>query len=155
MHQPVAVKQTKDAEMTNLPADDSEFAPVSVCECGCGRFLEADEVVEEGGRVYHHEHASKAVASIELAALVEQVESLAAQHGWEVAETSRAKTGTVYVTLEKTTTDEDECDSTDRITVRCADHQACYCREDVSLVVPSVGCGADDHSIETLIKKLS
>lgn len=72
------------------------------------------------------------------------VESLAIKNGWSVDSTNRAsETMSRYISLSR---------ENDVLTVRVSDHGSCYCSEDISLAMSP---GGDDHSIETLIARLT
>lgn len=79
----------------------------------------------------------------------EEVERLAAQHGWRVDLTSVASTGTRYYRLRCVC--DAECEHDD-LTLRISDHPSAHCSEDVSLAFDG---GGDDHTIEALARRLS
>jgi hypothetical protein len=98
-------------------------------------------------------------ASQEMQSLEAQVRELAEIHEWDVSIESVADTGSRYLRLERECGpcilgSSDECDC-ETLAVRISDHGSCYCREDLSLVIPSGKESGDDHTVEELSRRLA
>lgn len=95
----------------------------------------------------------------EMESLEAELRSLATANDWEIDRTQQAQTGSVYFTLSRECDccvlggDPEDC-TCEKLSVRISDHGSCYCREDISLIIPSGNASGDDHSIETLKKRL-
>lgn len=122
----------------NLPTDD--------CECcwgcrECGSELSQWQV--EAGHTCCESCQAEDVAIEWIGQTLEQVERLAAEHGWEIASRDRSReTKSRYLTLER---------GDQRLVVRVSDHGSMYCREDISLAKDG---GPDDHTLDDLMRRL-
>jgi hypothetical protein len=119
--------------------------------CACGR-----ELTDDDAAVWSPENqidcrcercGSAARRDNEIDAMCRQVEQAAARDGWaRDGYWTTAGTGSMYITLTRA----------DRsITVRVSDHGSAYCREDVSLVIPSGRASGDDHTWAYLEARLA
>lgn len=84
------------------------------------------------------------------------VETLAAEHEWEIGRWYHAETGSRYVELHRECDacvlgTEDDC-TCETVKVRVSDHGSAYCSEDYSIAKTPSG---DDHSLEILAARLS
>lgn len=95
----------------------------------------------------------------EMAAMKSELRELASLNDWEIDREQQAHTGSVYFSLSRECDccilggDPEDC-TCEKLTVRISDHGSCYCREDISLVIPSGNPSGDDHSIDYLKKRL-
>lgn len=122
----------------DLPADD--------CQCcwscrDCGNELGQWQV--EAGDTLCESCAAEDDAVDWIEQTIEQVERLAAQHGWEITSRDKSReTKSHYLTLERD-------DQT--LVVRVSDHGSMYCREDISIAMDG---GPDDHTLADLRRRL-